>query len=464
MVSQLNINKQSKILDPCFGEGAFIKACIDAGYCNIYGYEIDKELYHIVNLQYPELKLINGDFLKADNKIKYDAIIMNPPYIRQERIDDLKSIGITKCEIRKDPIFSGLGNSANMYMYFVLKALEVLNIGGEMIIIFPESWLNAQIGRSFRQLMLKQAFIEKQIYVRGDVFEKNVLVDAIILKVIKGICNDEPVVERLKFCKGTFTASKNTSEHSSLVFSMPFHRYATIRRGLTTGCNAIFINPNFQQASNHCINIISSPKNICGYGTRNALFDKLLVVDEDNLTDDMQKYLSNWQKKIIQLKSPKILYDKIKKGTGWHTIKPFDSAGILFSYFVRNDMKFVMNNANVAVRDNFYIIKPIIDSYLLFSLLNNYYTYYQLECCGKKYGAGLLKIQRYDIERLSFPNISDFTQEHIRLLITHAKNMVDMGDNRIDEISNIISQYAPIKYSQIKDEYNSLKALRLGVN
>lgn len=31
-------------------------------------------------------------------------------------------------------------------------------------------------------------------------------------------------------------------------------------------------------------------------------------------------------------------------------------------------------------------------AYLLFALLNNYYTYYQLELSGKRYGAGLLKL------------------------------------------------------------------------
>ena len=174
MVSQLNIDKQSSILDPCFGDGAFIKSCIRAGYRNIYGYEIDEDLYKMVGQQFPELKLMLGDFLKANNNIKYDAIIMNPPYIRQEKINDLKSVGITKYELKKDPIFSELGNSANMYMYFVLKAIEVLKLGGEMIVIFPGSWLNAKIGWSFKQLVLKQAYIEKLLYVSGDVFEKDV--------------------------------------------------------------------------------------------------------------------------------------------------------------------------------------------------------------------------------------------------------------------------------------------------
>ena len=61
------------------------------------------------------------------------------------------------------------------------------------------------------------------------------------------------------------------------------------------------------------------------------------------------------------------------------------------------------------IRDNFYVLYPEIDKWVCFALLNNLYTFYQLECAGKKYGAGLLKIQRYDIENLHFPNIKTFS-------------------------------------------------------
>ena len=237
-----------------------------------------------------------------------------------------------------------------------------------------------------------------------------------------------------------------------------------MRRGLTTGCNSIFINPDFPQATNYCINIISSPKSIYGYGTHSALFDKLLVINSDNLAPNVRKYLSSWEKKIKKSESPKILYQKIKNGEDWYIIKPIGGDGILFSYFVRNEMKFIMNDLGFVVRDNFYIIKPLIDSYLLFSLLNNYYSYHQLEYNGKRYGAGLLKLQRYDIEKLSFPDIYNFSQADINLLISYAKNMVKTGNSRVDDITEIISKYSSISAYTIRNQYNSLKAIRLEGN
>ena len=55
----------------------------------------------------------------------------------------------------------------------------------------------------------------------------------------------------------------------------------------------------------------------------------------------------------------------------------------MFSYFVRNDMKFVMNETGVLARDNFSLLNLKSISEVLFALLNNYYTYYQLELSGK---------------------------------------------------------------------------------
>ena len=77
-------------------------------------------------------------------------------------------------------------------------------------------------------------------------------------------------------------------------------------------------------------------------------------------------------------------------------------------------MKFVMNETSAFARDNFYVIKPKVDKWVLFALLNNYYTYYQLELSGKRYGAGLLKLQRYDIEELTFAGIWALFQGKIK--------------------------------------------------
>ncbi len=114
MVSLLDINKQSRILEPCFGSGAFLTALKQADYSNVIGYEIDGELFADTKRRFVDYDLIHADFLSSNPK-NIDAIIMNPPYVRHEKIDTLASLGITKQFLRNNKLYKNLPSSANLY-------------------------------------------------------------------------------------------------------------------------------------------------------------------------------------------------------------------------------------------------------------------------------------------------------------------------------------------------------------
>ncbi len=104
------------------------------------------------------------------------------------------------------------------------------------------------------------------------------------------------------------------------------------------------------------------------------------------------------------------------------------------------------------VRDNFYIIKPNIDKYLLISLLNNYYIYLQLEIKGKRYGKGVLKIQKYDIDDLKLPDINKISIQDISSLKTLGYELCNTNRNSVEVtnlISHIISKYSNIKIERV---------------
>lgn len=465
MVSMFGLKKEASILDPCFGAGVFLTASIQHGFTNIEGYEIDKELYESVRERFPAITLYNEDFLKAVNTKKYDGIIMNPPYIRQEKIDDLKSLGITKAQLRKNRIYEQLPSTANMYMYFIVKALDLLKDDGELVVIFPSSWIDARSGKLFKEALESKATIIKQVHITGEVFEKTALVEVVILKLQKGKVNSNIKVTYLEIRNGQICEVEKTSDFAELKLDIPFSRYATVRRGLTTGYNAMYINPELKRTESreYLVPIISSPKLITGYGTKDAELDDLLYVQEDaNISDEIKRYIKRWEKDILNKKSPKTLYQKIQNDKSWYTVNLVDGKGIIFSYFVRNDMKFVLNESGYLVRDNFYIIKPHIDEYLMFSLLNNHFTYYQLEKRGKKYGAGLLKLQRYDVEALNFPDINVFSDVDRSKLISLSKELAGIGNkNNIIKITEILSNYLGVNLGQIVDMYESIKKFRL---
>lgn len=465
MVSLFDLPKQAAIMDSCYGAGSFLDALLEYEYSNVTACEMDTALFENTREKYHQYRLINIDFLKYGDSNAYDGIVMNPPYIRQEKIDELEPYGITKETLRSNPIFSGLPSTANMYMYFIMKAIDLLKDGGQLIVIFPSSWMNARSGVEFRKTMLSKCGVEKQIHIHGDVFEREALVEVVILKLIKGKTDLDMIEEYLESKDGELQSVSSRENKAFREFSYPFSKLAAIRRGLTTGCNEMYINPELLCEDSGCFKpIISSPKSIDGYSTRNARLDRLFCPGENAVSDEISSYLDFWKNKIIQEQKPKTLYLKVNSSDKWYEIREICGEGILFSYFVRNDMKFVMNETGVLARDNFYIIRPKVDKWVLFALLNNYYTYYQLELRGKKYGAGLLKLQRYDIEGLYFPDyevISDTDKKEMAIL---SHKLLESADaSVIGEITQLISRYSRINYKEITERYASIKSNRLEV-
>jgi hypothetical protein len=460
MASLFTLDANATMLDPCFGTGVFLEALDSLGFKNVTGYEIDSTLYDEVLSKFKKCKLYNEDFLSSQLN-HFDGIIMNPPYIRQEKIDGLSPLGVTKNKLRNNIIFSELPQNANLYMYFILKAITILREGGELIVIFPNTWLKARNGVKFRELIGAECSILQQINITGKVFEKNALVDVLILKIKKEKICAEPIIQNL-FFDGQKLVKKKLIHEMDLGFNLPFFKVATAKRGLTTGCNAIFINPALTCNEPSCLTpIITSPKSIKGFSTKDVKLDYLLTLNQD-VPNSILEYLNSWEEKIINTQSPKTLYNKILDKKAWYRLRLIQNEGIIFSYFIRNEIRFIYNNSSYQVRDNFYIVKPKISGLLLFALLNNYYTFYQLECYGKRYGAGLLKIQRYDLERINFPDISCFDDNAIYQLENLSMQLIATNDLEIvNSITQLISQYSLIGYKDILEQYSALKKERL---
>ncbi len=468
MASLFSLKLSAKMLDPCFGDGAFFYALKSCGFSNITGYEIDNSLYNKTEKCFPDIKMFNEDFLSSNESQKYDGIIMNPPYIRQEKIDDLSSFGITKSILRKKQIFSALPATANLYMYFIVKAISMLKKNGEFIVIFPGSWLTTRNGEYFEKIIYSDCVLQQKFFMSGEIFEKNVLTDVIILKLKKCHIEQETVIKHIRFGNANFLEYYPELNDLELDFTKAFDSYGTVRRGMTTGYNSMYINPPLKDdfSKKYLKPIVSSPKEIMGFSTKNAKTDKVLILNStDTISDELEVYIKKYETEIQAHCSPKTLYDRLRSNKNWFSLNTVNSSGILFSYFVRNDMKFVYNENNYLARDNFYIIKQKdnIDSFLLFALLNNYYTFYQLEKTGKKYGAGLLKLQRYDLENLTFPDVSDFAENDVDRLKKLSLDLILRNDaSLISDITKIISRYSTVKYDTLLNEYHSMKAYRLG--
>ena len=108
----------------------------------------------------------------------FDIVIANPPYVRQERIEDLtnfyskkeykeKLIEQTKLDWSynyegkpiKSPIPQKFDKKCDLYVYFYLKGLKLLNPDGVLCYISSNSWLDVGYGKILQEILLKRVLI-----------------------------------------------------------------------------------------------------------------------------------------------------------------------------------------------------------------------------------------------------------------------------------------------------------------
>lgn len=447
MVSLAMRAEPAVILEPCFGNGVFLRAAYtrmeEPVSPRMIGVELDPELYRAVRQQYPEAELYHQDFFDFEQEV--DSVIMNPPYIRQERLSAEMPKFLNKEAIwsRLPLTASDISSRSNLYIYFFIKAWAILREHGEITAIVPNTWMAADYGESFRHFLLTYFQIQTIIQFNRDVFP-DADVDSCIVHLVKDtngstgnvqFINIEQALDRdelrsfaslihhtsSKLAIKTFTRERLQIEgnwlglfHEHDVFDIeenlvPLMHAARLKRGLTTNSNAFFIDEAAawaEQFPEYFTEILCSPKDIRGYSTQHLAKKQSILATQQaksHLPLELQSYINTCEQKILNDASPKTLYQKIMdRPESWFHLKASHGAPLLFSYIVRERKKFILNEPLIPARDNFYEIFPHggVSLYALFAILNSRITSLFLENTGRSHGKGLLKIQKYELEQL----------------------------------------------------------------
>ncbi len=90
--------------------------------------------------------LMQGDFLLADLPGKFDFVVGNPPYVRQELIPDAL---IAEYRLRYRTVF----DRADIYIPFIERSLSLLSEGGALGFICADRWMKNRYGGPLRQMV-----------------------------------------------------------------------------------------------------------------------------------------------------------------------------------------------------------------------------------------------------------------------------------------------------------------------
>jgi hypothetical protein len=88
----------------------------------------------------------------------FDVVIGNPPYVRQEYIEDKEKIieSISKCFVDQNgKSLIKINKRSDLYVYFYYKGLDLLKVNGVLCYVSSNSWLDVGYGRELQEFLLR---------------------------------------------------------------------------------------------------------------------------------------------------------------------------------------------------------------------------------------------------------------------------------------------------------------------
>ncbi len=199
MVSLISKNKNCQILDTGCGKGAFIQALLNENYDNITGIELNQKLYEYCNNQFKNLKLVNRDFLDWYPSSKFDLIIGNPPYLHMNSLPEKVQNKVEKIVGTRE---------SDIYYAFIMKSIDLLKEGGELIYIVPYGFMYATHAKNLREKLLLNGYFEWIIDLDESRIFKNENPETLIFKFIKTKSNIIPKTNILRIKAKNFSVEE----------------------------------------------------------------------------------------------------------------------------------------------------------------------------------------------------------------------------------------------------------------
>ena len=178
-----------RVLEPSSGEGVFLDLLEQRNFRNVVAYEIDEVLAK------KRSNVICESFVSADIDNGFGLVIGNPPYIRWKNLsNDLKK------ELEVNPLWTRYFNALCDYSYiFMLKSVELLKEGGELIFICPEYWMNTTHSQTLRNYFLEHGyFTDFYIFNEAPIF-KDATVSTVVFRFVKSKATTKPKMRIAKF-------------------------------------------------------------------------------------------------------------------------------------------------------------------------------------------------------------------------------------------------------------------------
>ena len=152
--------------------------------------------------------IVQGDFLLAPAADRYDVVVGNPPYVRQEEIPaDLLR--------RYRSLYPTMQERADLYVPFYERGLSLLKPEGRLVFLCTDRWLKNRYGAGLRRWLQREWALDLVAAVEPDqVFQSAVLSYPAITCLRRGATRGTKVVKCPDIRQLTALASQANSDRS----------------------------------------------------------------------------------------------------------------------------------------------------------------------------------------------------------------------------------------------------------
>ncbi len=531
-----------KILDPACGSGAFLNEAMnflinEHKFCddlrrefdgdalglfdveisilenNLYGVDINENATEIAKLSLwlktakKGRKLTNlSNNIKTANSlldfpfkdIKFDAVIGNPPYVRQERIKEQKPF--------LEKIYEIYNGTADLYAYFYELGIKNLRESGYLGFICSNKFFRAKYGENLREFLLKNTSFKNIVDFNEIKIFEDATVDSAITVFKKEInqnnefkfstnLDEKPnSILQSSLDKTTFSFLNNTeiSIKSKLEKKgTPLKSWdIQIYRGVLTGLNEAFIidtktrdellnscqNLDEKEKTSNLIKPILRGRDIKRYSYEWANLWLICTFPALNLDIEnypsLKKFLMNFMPRLKQSgekgcrKKTSNKWFETQDSIAYY--KEFEKDKIVYPCIMATEPRFTYTN------DNFYVVAPgnIITAKTQILkyvnlLLNSKLIYFSLKSFYM--GGGINgELKTNNLERLPIPQIpADKMSEFENL----ANELLNLNENlkttknafltelKLDKLSKTLENFELLEFDEFIDEFT--KALKL---
>jgi hypothetical protein len=381
-----------------------------------------------------------------------DIIVMNPPYIRQEKIDKQDKEHYVKIYF--------LDRTSDIYAYFMVRALKLLKDGGAAAIISSDKWLEVGYGLKLQERLKPHILAVYGQRMRSFTADVNTVIT--VLKKDK-LPDDHPiqfiylskydgdeVINHKSIPRGQLSPGKWYYLRAPKIFEeklLPklnrrLGEFADIKRGFTTGANEFFYMKDITHL--YEADYLANPKKFEEWGvkakTGKELLEQGLIYIEN---EGGERFVIDRKDVVPIIKSPKeitsytigrpkllCLYTKnpgkftykyiewgVKQGlhkkptcksrNPWFKLPDVEPAHLLFPMFVMARFFFGFSSDPVVCDNMLYTVYPKYNKTNFWLYINSTIFYLTAELYSLRMGGGALALKVNFYEDMPVPNLKE---------------------------------------------------------